>query len=50
MSHDQLINEDDLEPHEKHFYKSLSPHLNNIRFYPKNETLLKILTYSKSKR
>ncbi|MGI4751134.1 MAG: hypothetical protein ACRYFB_10890 [Janthinobacterium lividum] len=50
LSNDQLNNDDDLEPHEKHFYKSLSLHLNNIQLSPKKETILKIITYSKSKK
>ncbi|RYE21104.1 MAG: hypothetical protein EOP42_26390 [Sphingobacteriaceae bacterium] len=49
LSLDQLTTEDDLEPHEKRFYKSLFLHLNSIRHYPKQDTILKIMAHSKSK-
>ncbi|RYE35659.1 MAG: hypothetical protein EOP42_06215 [Sphingobacteriaceae bacterium] len=50
MSDDRNDSSDDLEPHEKYFYKSISSQLNQIRFSPKKETVLAILAYSKSKR
>ena len=50
LANDQQSTEDDLEPHEKHFYKSLSLKLNLIQLHPKQETVLKIITYSKSKK
>lgn len=46
---EQLNAEDDLEPHEKRFYKLLSLQLDNFQHYPKQETILKIMAYSKSK-
>ncbi|RYE26189.1 MAG: hypothetical protein EOP42_20945 [Sphingobacteriaceae bacterium] len=50
LSTDQQSPEDDLEPHEKHFYKLLSLQLNLLQLQPKKETILKIITYSRSKK
>lgn len=49
LSNDQLELADDLEPHEKQFYKVLSAQLNAIQLFPKKETVLEILNYSRSK-
>lgn len=50
LANDQQSPEDDLEPHEKHFYKSLLLQLNRLQLQPKQETVLKIITYSRSKK
>lgn len=49
LSNDQISSSDDLEPHEQYFYKSLSLQLNKIQFFPKKETVLKIVNYSRFK-
>lgn len=49
LSNDQLGLTDDLEPHEKQFYKALSAQLNAIQLSPKKEIILKIINYSRSK-
>lgn len=50
LSNDQLDTADDLEPDEKQFYKTLFTQLDAIQLFPKKETILKILNYSKSKK
>ncbi|MGI4727478.1 MAG: hypothetical protein ACRYFL_02810 [Janthinobacterium lividum] len=50
LADDPFSTEDDLEPHEQHFYRSISSHLNNIQLSPKKETIFKIMAYSKSKK
>ncbi len=50
MTDDHNGSSEDLEPHEKHFFRSLSLRLNQLQLNPKQETVLKIINYSKSKR
>lgn len=49
LSNDQLDPTDDLEPHEKQFYKVLSAQLNAIQLSPRKEIIFKIINYSRSK-
>lgn len=49
LSNDQLGPTDDLEPHEKQFYKALSVQLNAIQLSPRKEIIFKIINYSRSK-
>lgn len=41
---------DDLDASEQRFYKAISNHLSLIQIHPKQETVFKIITYSRTKK
>lgn len=45
---EDMENDNDLDPKDHRFYKAISSNLNLIHILPKEETILKIITYSRN--
>lgn len=47
---DDRVNPSELDAKDQRFYKAISPNLNLIQTLPKQETVFKIITYSRTKK